>query len=448
MARGGGGGAGGAGKTTVVVLDNGAGFCKAGFGGETDPSVVVPNCMARPRSAKKWVVGDQISEVQDIQGISIRRPMDRGYLINPDTEKEIWERVFKTHLKIRPSECSLLLVEPLFNLPSIQKSTDEIVFEEFGFQSLFVANAPALSHNYQVDCAPDSLIAKSNCSLVVDAGFSFTHAVPVFDGFVVNHAARRMNLGGKALTNYLKELVSYRAWNMMDETYIMEDVKEKLCLCSLDTAADLDVARSRGRSNYFLCDYILPDGIKHKRGFVKNPQAASAYMHKRKKVEPVDMEEDDDEEIAEKEETRSATKAGLPAKEDHQILTLTNERFLVPEMLFHPADLGMNEAGLAECIVRAVKACHPTLHPVMYSNVLLTGGSTLFNGFKERLENELRPLVPDEFEVNVQSVDDPLLAAWKGGSMLAASQDFHTAAITKREYEESGSSRCRRRFMF
>ncbi|KAL3695639.1 hypothetical protein R1sor_009715 [Riccia sorocarpa] len=444
-------GAAGVGKSTVVVLDNGAGFCKAGIGGEADPSLVMPNCMARPRSAKKWVFGDQISEVQDIQGISIRRAMDRGYLINPDTEKEIWDRIFKTHLKIRPSECSLLLVEPLFSIPAIQKSTDEIIFEEFGFQSLYVGNAPALTHNYHAECAPESFLAKSNCSLVVDAGFSFTHAAPVFDGFVVNHAAKRMNLGGKALTNYLKELVSYRAWNMMDETYIMEDVKEKLCFCSLDISTDLDIARRRGRSNYYQCDYILPDGIKYKRGFVKDPDAAAAYISKRQRLDS-EVEEGVQEVIsreaeAPREELRTIGKAGIPTKADQQVLTLTNERFLVPEMLFHPADLGMNEAGLAECIVRAVKACHPSLYPVLYSNVLLTGGSTLFHGFKERLETELRPLVPDEFQVSVQSVDNPLLAAWKGGSLLAASQEFQKAAVTKKEYEECGSMRCRRRFM-
>jgi actin-related protein len=45
---------------------------------------------------------------------------------------------------------------------------------------------------------------------VVDAGFSFTHALPLFDGQVLLDGVRRINLGGKALTNYFKELVSYR----------------------------------------------------------------------------------------------------------------------------------------------------------------------------------------------------------------------------------------------
>ena len=42
------------------------------------------------------------------------------------------------------------------------------------------------------------------------AGFSFTHAVPMCDGRALPGAIRRINVGGKALTNYFKELVSYR----------------------------------------------------------------------------------------------------------------------------------------------------------------------------------------------------------------------------------------------
>ena len=52
-----------------------------------------------------------------------------------------------------------------------------------------------------------------------------------------------MNVGGKALTNFLKEVVSYRAWNLMDATFTMEHVKESLGLCSGDVLADLEVAR-------------------------------------------------------------------------------------------------------------------------------------------------------------------------------------------------------------
>lgn len=87
--------------TSVVVLDNGAGYCKAGMAGQSDPTIIAPNCLARPRTAaKKWLVADQLQECDDIQSIAIKRPIDRGYMISPDVEREIWDRIFKTHLKV------------------------------------------------------------------------------------------------------------------------------------------------------------------------------------------------------------------------------------------------------------------------------------------------------------------------------------------------------------
>lgn len=110
----------------------------------------------------------------------------------------------------------------------------------------------------------------------------------MFDWRVLPAAIRRIDLGGKALTNFMKELVSYRQvrndlrgamcatqcgalssgqpWvlvaepltgcacahrivcrsvNMMDETYLLEHIKEQLCFVSQDTAADLRAARFR-----------------------------------------------------------------------------------------------------------------------------------------------------------------------------------------------------------
>ena len=53
----------------------------------------------------------------------------------------------------------------------------------------------------------------------------------------------RIDVGGKLLTNHLKELVSFRQWNMMEETHIMNDVKEKCCFVSTQFAADLEACR-------------------------------------------------------------------------------------------------------------------------------------------------------------------------------------------------------------
>jgi len=52
-----------------------------------------------------------------------------------------------------------------------------------------------------------------------------------------------VNIGGKILTNYLKELLSYRQWNMMDEFRMMDQVKEDLCFVSMDICQDLKNSR-------------------------------------------------------------------------------------------------------------------------------------------------------------------------------------------------------------
>ncbi|KAK6941677.1 Actin family [Dillenia turbinata] len=386
--------------SNVVVLDNGGSSIKLGFGGDRDPIVIAPNCTAKPPSysSKKTLISDQILAFQDPTSLSLRRPIDRGYLINPDLQREIWSHLFSSHLPstFSPSLSSLLLVQPLFSLPSISLSTFELVFEDFGFQSLNISNSASLVHLYEASHRPYSVISKTQCSLVVDSGFSFTHCVPVFQNFVLNYGVRRMDLGGKALTNYLKEIVSFRSVNVMDETLIMDDVKEKLCLVSLDVSRDLQIARKAGKENLFRCTYVLPDGVTHMKGFVKDPDEARRYLSLPDEgpAPPPKPQDVDDIEVTEKPEDRR--KIDLNKNE----FGLTNERFLVPEMLFHPSDLGMNQAGLAECIVRSINACHPHLHPVL---IILTGGNTLFPRFAERLERELRPLVPDDFRVKITS---------------------------------------------
>lgn len=114
----------------------------------------------------------------------------------------------------------------------------------------------------------------------------------------------------------------------------------------------------------------------------------------------------------------------------------------ISPILFASADIGMAEAGLAETIVDAISAVHPHLHGLLYSNILLTGGMAQCPGFKERLEKELRPLVPDDYEINVVLLDDPQLAAWRGGALLGASPAFAHMAVRKAEWVQHGAAAC------
>ena len=86
-------------------------------------------------------------------------------------------------------------------------------FEEFGFSRLLRTHAPDLScyqnrlENPEERCCSVSRSYCSRCCLVVDSGFSFTHLAPYVMGKRVRSAVRRLDVGGKLLTNHLKEVL-------------------------------------------------------------------------------------------------------------------------------------------------------------------------------------------------------------------------------------------------
>ncbi len=86
----------------------------------------------------------------------------------------------------------------------------QVVFEDFGFQSYLPMPATELSMRAFATQQPEIPANTALCGLVIDCGFSSTHLVPIFDGNVLLNGVKRINVGGKVLTNYLKELVSYR----------------------------------------------------------------------------------------------------------------------------------------------------------------------------------------------------------------------------------------------
>lgn len=58
-------------------------------------------------------------------------------------------------------------------------------------------------------------------------------------------------------------------------------------------------------------------------------------------------------------------------KTGEQILRLANERFAVPEMLFHPSDIGIQEMGIPEAIVDSIQSLPEGLTFFLVSPLLL-----------------------------------------------------------------------------
>ena len=412
----------------------------------------MPNCIAKPKGEKRSYICDEIHGIKDVSSLNLRRPIDRGYVVNWDLQKDIWHHVFSKLLKVDPRKCHLVLTEAPFNLPALATAQDEAVFKHFGFKSCVTCAPAGLVMTETLGRARDApagddenekmkkFAVDARCGVVVDVGFSFAHVTPVFDGRVVRAAVRRVNLGGKALTNYLKELVSYRQWTMMDEYFLVDDVKEKLCYVAADAdafAAELKRARVRGPSNEINREYVLPDGVHVTRGYVKTGPA-------RDPDEDEDEDEDDPDEGGKRKKAREKgarndkNVSKSVSDPNHQTLGMGNERFTVPEALFHPSDVGLQQAGVAEATAQAVEAVKrdARLKGLFYANVVLCGGCAALPGFKERFEHELRQFVDagDVLNVSVAADGDPVGAAWRGGSRLGAGDEFERAALTREAY--------------
>lgn len=70
----------------------------------------------------------------------------QGYLINWETQKDIWDYVFgKECFNLNMSSSSVLLTQPYFNFQSIQEGLCELWYEEYECESLLTVNRELLS---------------------------------------------------------------------------------------------------------------------------------------------------------------------------------------------------------------------------------------------------------------------------------------------------------------
>uniref|UniRef100_A0A4W3GQ93 Actin-related protein 6 n=1 Tax=Callorhinchus milii TaxID=7868 RepID=A0A4W3GQ93_CALMI len=370
----------------TLVLDSGAATAKIGYSEEQVS--VIPNCQFRSKTARlKTFTANQIDEIKDPSGLYYILPFQKGYLVNWDVQRQVWDQLFGREMyKVDFSETTILITEPYFNFNSIQESMNEILFEEYQFQEVYRTNAGTLSaHKYFQENKSEL------CCLVVDSGYSFTHIVPYCKGKKMNEGICRINVGGKLLANHLKEIISYR--------YV--------------ASTNYTAREMASEANTVMRDYILPDFSTIKKGFCK-PREEMVFSGKYKTSE--------------------------------QILRLTNERFAVPEILFHPSDIGIQEMGIPEAIVHSVQNLPEEMHPHFYNNIILTGGNTLLPGFRDRVYADVRSLTPCECDVSVLLPENPVTHSWEGGKLLSESSDFMDMVVTRDDYEENGHSICEEKF--
>jgi len=115
---------------------------------------------------------------------------------------------------------------PLTKKSSREKMA-EILFEGLGCPEMYVGITAV--------CALYAF--GKTTGIVLDAGHTVTHSVPIYEGFALPHAILKMDMGGKDLTEYLKQQIIASDKNVKQELLNFKDVekaKEKHCFVAHD----------------------------------------------------------------------------------------------------------------------------------------------------------------------------------------------------------------------
>jgi actin len=355
-------------------LDNGSGYMKAGIATEEYPSQVFKSVVGTPKYAsivsadvKSHYIGDDAIAKRSV--LDLVYPVKSGRIENWDYMTKVWDWTFFNMLRMEPSERPVHITEAPKNPKKNKEKMIEVFFENYQVPSFYVSIQAMLG-----------LYSTGRTSgLVYDSGDGVTHMVPIFEGFSIKHAVKRLDLAGRDLTDFLMDILRESGVTMEGsaEYDITSNMKEK-CYVALDYQAEL-AAFEKDKSKEI--DYELPDGSK---------------------------------------------------------IVLGTQQFQCPELLFNPKMKGRSLDGVHKALHDCVQLCDIDMRREMYNGVVLSGGSTMFPGIGDRLEKELKLLAAAGTEVKIVSPEDRRYSVWIGGSTLSGLASFQTMWITKSEYEETG----------
>lgn len=345
-----------------ICFDNGAYQIKYGLATDEDPEMMF-NCTGKEKTTRTVYVGNEIIEKLEKgqNTIILNFPLARGLLHDSDAETIVWKQCMsqmkkrKKNKMTEESESCFCLATPPVVPDIVMERYGEMIFEDFSFGAFFKTTSANMAYQQALNEIEDTI--SEDTALILDSSFSFTYATPILANTPVIYSSTRLDVGGKLLTNLLNEQVSYKEYNLTGETMLVNNIKESLCYVSNDFESELNDSAHNPQSS-IPREYVLPDYNETFSGYVRTEENA----------QPND-----------------------------QTIRMTNQRFVVPETLFNPSDIGIHQAGIPEMISQSIAKCPTPLQSGLYNNILLTGGNSMFEGFSDRIESELNRFHPENF---------------------------------------------------
>jgi centractin len=217
--------------------------------------------------------------------------------------------------------------------------------------------------------------------IVLDVGHGLTHCIPVYEGYALPHSIVRSDLGGMDVDDRLKLLLRKGglAFETTAEFEFCTKMKEEICYINpSNKTADAGANTAIAKAQY-----QLPDG---------------------------------------------------------QVIDISNER-TAPEILFDPSIIGSEASSVQDVLLSSIDKSDLELRSTLYSNIVLSGGTTKTPGFGDRLLYEVRSRAPERTRIRISAPPEREHSAWVGGSILASLSTFKNMWVTKESYEEEGPDR-------
>ncbi|XP_020032353.2 actin-related protein 3B-like [Castor canadensis] len=322
------------------------------------------------------------------------------------------EQVVFKYLRTEPEDHYFLMgTEPPLNTPENREYLAEIMFGSFNVPGLYIAVQAVLA--LAASWTSGQVGEHTLTGIVIDSGDGVTHVIPVAEGYVIGSCIKHIPIAGRDITYFIQQLLREREVGIPPEQSLetAKAIKEKYC-------------------------YICPDIVQEFAKYDEDPQR---WIKQYTGINEVSQKK--------------------------FIIDVGYERFLRPEIFFHPefANPDFMES-ISDVVDEVIQNCPIDVRRPLYKNVLLSGGSTMFRDFGRRLQRDLKRVVdailklseelsggkikPKPVKVQVITHHTQHYAVWFGGSMLASTPEFFQVCHTKKDYEEYGPSICRHNPVF